>query len=121
MNRLIAVVDDDRDVREIISDVLLDAGYEVKPVSSGLGLLSTLVADHPALILMDVRMSWIDGIDLCRLLKQNEAYKDIPVIFVTAVTTEEAKTRGEQVGGSGYICKPFTKNQLMEQVQRYVK
>lgn len=121
MSNLIAVVDDDRDAREVIQCALETAGYTVKPVSSGLGLLSALVVDHPDLILMDVRMSWIDGIELCRLLKQNDAYKDIPIIFISAATETAQKIRGEQAGGCGYICKPFSRAELLERVAVHVK
>jgi CheY-like chemotaxis protein len=71
MAHKIAVVDDDKDVRELLETTLQQEGYEVKLAANGLRLISTLHVDRPDLILLDVMMSWIDGFELCRAIKQN--------------------------------------------------
>ena len=80
---LVAVVDDDREVREYLATVLHKAGYEVALAANGLRLVSALQVDRPDLILLDVNMSWIDGFELCRALKKNAEWAQIPVVFVS--------------------------------------
>ena len=82
----IAVVDDDRDVREWLQLTLSEAGFDVKLASNGLRLVSTLQVDRPDVILLDVMMSWIDGFELCRALKKNPEFCDIPVLFISGAS-----------------------------------
>src|SRR5437870_6256875 len=92
--RKVAVVDDDRDVRELLETSLQRAGYEVKLAANGLRLISTLHVDRPDLILLDVMMSWIDGFELCRAIKQNAEFRCIPVVFISGKTTSTDGERG---------------------------
>jgi DNA-binding response OmpR family regulator len=84
MGRRVAVVDDDRDIRDGLKMALTDEGYDVTVVPNGLRLLSALQVDRPDLIVLDVMMSWIDGFELCRAMKRNPDYSQIPVLFVSA-------------------------------------
>src|SRR5882762_10873200 len=83
----IIIVDDDRETREMLKMALELEGYEVSQAANGLRLISTLHVDRPDLILLDVMMSWIDGFELCRAVKKNEEFRDIPVIFISAKKT----------------------------------
>src|SRR5262249_18719774 len=82
--RRVAVVDDDRDIRDALRGALTDEGYDVTVVPNGLRLLSALQVDKPDLIVLDVMMSWIDGFELCKAIKRNADYQRIPVMFISA-------------------------------------
>src|SRR5512137_656988 len=98
MARMVAVVDDDRDVRELLEFALRRAGYEVKVAANGLRLVATLHVDRPDIILLDVMMSWIDGFELCRAIKQNSEFRTIPVIFISGKTSPTDVERGLKCG-----------------------
>jgi DNA-binding response OmpR family regulator len=113
----VAVVDDDREVRDWIRSRLVAAGYEVKAVANGLRLVSTLHVDRPDLILLDVMMSWIDGFELCRAIKQNPEYKDIPIIFMSGKTAPADIERGLAAGAVDYFPKPLDIEALLGRVE----
>ncbi len=116
MARRVTVVDDDREVRELLGERLKGLGYEVKVVSNGLRLVSTLHVDRPDLILLDVMMSWIDGFELCRSLKQNDEFRAIPVVFISGKTSADDVERGKSCGAVDYFPKPLDVERLLERV-----
>ncbi len=120
MVRKVAVVDDDREVREFIGQSLADLGYEVKHANNGLRLVSTLHVDRPDLILLDVMMSWIDGFELCRAIKQNPEFCDIPVVFMSGKTSPADMERGLACGAVDYFPKPLDVEKLLHRVQEIV-
>jgi DNA-binding response OmpR family regulator len=120
MARKVAVVDDDREVREWIGASLLALGYEVKVAANGLRLVSTLHVDRPDLILLDVMMSWIDGFELCRSIKQNPEFRDIPVVFMSGKTSPADVERGLACGAVDYFPKPLDMQRLLERVRELV-
>ena len=113
----VAVVDDDREIREALKDALEMAGYDVHVVPNGLKLMGVLQVIHPDVILLDVMMSWIDGVDLCYALKANHAYSEIPVIFMSARTSPEDVRRGMDAGAADYITKPFDLQALLDRLE----
>ncbi len=113
----VAVVDDDRAIREALKDALEREGYDVHVVPNGLKLMSVLQVVQPDIILLDVMMSWIDGVDLCLALKANRAYSDIPVIFMSARTSPEDVRRGMSAGAADYITKPFDLDRLLKRLE----
>jgi DNA-binding response OmpR family regulator len=117
MSCKVAVVDDDRAIREALKDALEREGYDVHVVPNGLKLLSVLQVVHPDIILLDVMMSWIDGVDLCHALKANSAYRDIPVVFMSAKTQPEDVRRGMDAGAADYIKKPFDLGSLLQRLE----
>ena len=117
MTRRVAVVDDDREVRERVGASLIGLGYEVKVAANGLKLVSTLHVDRPDLILLDVMMSWIDGFELCQAIKQNSEFRDIPVVFISGRTAQADIDRGYQVGCVDYFTKPLDLGRLLNRVR----
>ncbi len=109
----IIIVDDDRDLREMLQLRLQLAGFEVSVAANGLRLLSSLRVDHPDLILLDVLMSWIDGFELCAALKQNPDLRHIPIFFISALSGEAYVARGLAVGATRYLTKPIDLDQLI--------
>jgi DNA-binding response OmpR family regulator len=120
MARRVTVVDDDREVRDLLGERLERLGYEVRTVSNGLRLVSTLHVDRPDLILLDVMMSWIDGFELCRSLKQNDEFRDIPVVFISGKTASEDMDRGIECGAVDYFPKPLDVERLVERVAEII-
>ncbi len=118
--RRVCVVDDDRDIQDALRDALEAEGYEVTVVPNGLKLVRALRVTRPDLILLDVMMSWINGIDLCHSLKKNREYADIPVIFISARGGAEDVKRGMAAGAIDYVVKPFDLGTLLEKVARAV-
>src|SRR5260370_15942351 len=121
MTRKVAVVDDDRDVREVLQTALAGQGYDVKLAANGLRLISTLHVDRPDLILLDVMMSWIDGFELCRAVKKNDEFRDIPVIFISAKKTANDIRTGLAAGASDYFSKPIDMERLLARIAALIR
>ena len=118
---LVAVVDDDREVLDYLTELLDRAGFAVAQATSGLRLVSTLQVDRPALILLDVNMSWIDGYELCRALKRNEAWTSIPVLFVSGRSAPEDVEAGLACGAVGFFAKPIDGRALVARVRELLQ
>ena len=114
----VAVVDDDRDMRELLEMALTREGYEVKPAANGLRLVSTLHVDRPDIILLDVMMSWIDGFELCRAIKANPQWSDIPVVFISGRGSPDDIRRGMECGAVDYFVKPLDMRRLLARIAR---
>ena len=118
--KLVAVVDDDREVREWLASTLQRAGYQVVLAANGLRLVSALQVDRPDLILLDVNMSWIDGFELCRALKKNPLWTDIPVVFISGRSADGDVEQGIACGAVDYFPKPIDGRQLLARIQELV-
>ena len=118
---LVAVVDDDREVREYLASVLHKAGYEVALAANGLRLVSALQVDRPDLILLDVNMSWIDGFELCRALKKNAEWAQIPVVFVSGRSMPADIEAGMACGAVDFFPKPIDGRALVARVRELVQ
>jgi PAS domain S-box-containing protein len=111
----ILLVDDLPENLELLSNLLLDLGYEVRRVTSGRMALKTVKIKPPDVILLDIKMPEMDGYQVCQALKADLGLRDIPVIFVSALDEAFDKVKAFQVGGVDYITKPF---QIEEVVAR---
>ena len=89
--------------------------------ANGIRLISSLHVDRPDVILLDVMMSWIDGFELCRSIKKNEEFKDIPVIFISACKTSEDVQKGIAAGAADYFTKPVDIERLIARINELVK
>lgn len=116
----VTIVDDDRDTRELLSVALESEGFEVTAAANGLRLIASLQLNRPDVILLDVNMSWIDGFELCRAVKKNEGFRDIPVIFVSGRSSSEDLARGKEVGASAYFVKPLDLDALIARIRTLV-
>jgi DNA-binding response OmpR family regulator len=113
----VIIVDDDRESRELLSLALSLENFTVLSAANGLRLISMLKVDRPDVILLDVNMSWIDGFELCRAVKRNEEFRDIPVIFVTGRTSAEDRRTGMEAGAVAYFTKPINVTALASQIR----
>ncbi len=118
----ICVVDDDPSNLTLLSSILSNHGYNILPAIDGEIALNTIKAEHPDLILLDIMISpEVDGYEICRQLKANEATQDIPVIFISALDQSLDKVKAFQVGGVDYITKPFQTDEVLARVQTHIR
>lgn len=119
--RKVMIVDDDREMRELLAMALTHQGFEVAQAANGLRLISTLQVDRPDLILMDVNMSWIDGFELCRSVHKNEEFSRIPVVFVSARSSASDVKKGLDAGAADYFTKPVDIQTLIGRIRELVE
>ena len=113
----ILVVDDDPDMREGLSVLLSQEGFDVKCAVDGNGAIESSQGEVPNLIILDVMLPDIDGFRVCEKLKQDPLTRNIPVVFLTVRDQLKHKIRGYIVGGNRYIVKPFDKEELLKTIK----
>lgn len=116
----ILIVEDEESLLKLESILLTSRGYEVKGVADGQAALDAIGVMKPDLVLLDIMLPEIDGFEVCRQIKSNEATRHIPVIMLTAKKSREDMARGEQVGADWYITKPFKSAMVIETIQRFL-
>jgi two-component system alkaline phosphatase synthesis response regulator PhoP len=118
----ILIAEDERDIRELIAFSLQELGkFNVVLASNGLEAVERATQEIPDLILMDVRMPRMTGYDACKILKEHDATKSIPVIFLSAKGQDEEIQQGLAAGAEEYILKPFAPDELVNQVRGVLK
>ena len=117
----ILIVDDVPANLELLSAIIRDRGYEPRPVPSGKLALLAARADPPDLILLDIRMPEMNGFEICERLKADTVLKDIPVIFVTALTDTEKKVKALSMGAVDYVTKPFQIEEICARVETHLE
>jgi DNA-binding response OmpR family regulator len=113
----VVIVDDDRALRDRLQQILEQQGYNVAQAPSGLRLLTLLEVDRPDLILLDVAMSWINGFELCRAMKANLNYKNIPVVFISGRSAPSDIETGLSCGAADYFVKPLDTQALLARLR----
>jgi PAS domain S-box-containing protein len=116
----ILIVDDTLTNSWLLTNILSGAGYQVRPTEDGELALRSVQAKHPALILLDIRMPGVNGFDVCRRLKADESTRDIPVIFLSALTDTLDKSKGFALGAVDYIVKPYDAQEVLARVKTHV-
>jgi twitching motility two-component system response regulator PilH len=117
----ILIVDDVQTDREIVGRVVSSAGHRPVYASDGKEAITLAKDMHPELIFMDVVMPAQDGFKTCRLLKQDAATANIPVVLVTSKGTESDKYWGQRQGADDHVAKPFTADTIMTIIRRYAR
>ena len=117
----ILIVDDEPDITELVSYNLKKAGYAVTSASDGEEALSQVREDRFDLIVLDLMLPGIHGMELCRILRNNEKTAQIPIIMLTAKGEESDKIRGLETGADDYMTKPFSPKELIARVQAVLR
>lgn len=117
----IVIVDDQSNNLRVLSGILQQAGYKVRPALDGEVALKSIKSTPPDLILLDIRMPGMDGYEVCRKLKRDEQTREIPVIFISALQDMEDKLAAFQAGGVDYVSKPFQMEEVLARVQAHLK
>lgn len=116
----ILIIDDSAPSLQLASDCLLDAGFDILVAQDGLSGCRIAGECQPDLILLDVKMPKIDGLETCRLLKTETTTQDIPVIFMTGMTDMQLKVKGFELGGVDYIIKPFEQAEILARIRAHL-
>jgi putative two-component system response regulator len=116
----ILVVDDEVTVRLLLRDVLEIEGYDVAEAEDGPTALAMIAVERPDLVLLDIMMPGMSGIDVLSLLRGEAATRDMPVVLLTAAGDDETTWAGWTTGASLYLNKPFDHVNLLEWVERLI-
>jgi CheY-like chemotaxis protein len=119
-NSRILVVEDARANIEMLVALLRQQGYQLNVATNGRAALEALQRVRPDLILLDVLMPEMDGFETCRRIKQTPAWRDIPVIFLTAKSETGDIVRGFELGAVDYVAKPFNAHELLARVRTHL-
>lgn len=117
LRKLIYLVEDDKHIQELIKYNLEENGFKVKIYDSAETFLYEVDKQIPDLLLLDIMLPGMDGLDICRYLKQDAAFKKVPVIMITAKGEEFDKVLGLELGADDYITKPFGIREFIARVK----
>lgn len=121
VKRSILVVEDEEDIRELVSYTLLKEGYQVASVTSGEEALSVVAAQHPDLIVLDLMLPGLDGLTVCQRLRANPQTSGIAIVMLTARGEEADVVGGLNLGADDYITKPFSRNVLLARIRAVLR
>jgi two-component system aerobic respiration control protein ArcA len=116
--RTILVVDDDEVMRNAIKRILESEGYKVLLAQDGLELSKILETTRLDMILLDVNLPWVDGLELCRLIKAHYNFKAVPLIIISARKDKGDVEKGIEAGADDYLIKPFDVDNMLSLVNR---
>lgn len=117
----ILVVDDEEDILELVGYNLEKEGFAIVKVSDGSSALKLAEKKHPDLIILDLMLPELSGIEVCKILKNNEKTANIPIIMLTAKTEEIDRVLGFELGADDYVTKPFSPRELALRVKAVLK
>jgi DNA-binding response OmpR family regulator len=120
MSRIL-VLEDDRDIGELVSRYLQKAGYTVELIASGRDGLAAVRERPPDLVVLDLMLPHVDGLEICRIMRSQEATSAIPIIMLTARAEESERIVGLEIGADDYIAKPFSPNELVARVRAVLR
>lgn len=121
MNKKILLVEDEKNIVLGVTICLRSAGLEVDVAEDGMEALRKIEGSKPDLVLLDLVMPKLNGLDALKSMKENKATKDIPVIVLSARAQEEDIQRAMDLGASDYMAKPFKPAELLEVIQRVLE
>lgn len=121
MNKLIYVVDDEPDILELLLINISKAGYEVSAFEDSVSFLDRLKTKLPDLIVLDIMLPEIDGFEVCRIIRNSELWKEIPIIMLTARDDVMDKVLGLEFGADDYMVKPFSPRELLARIKSILR
>ena len=121
MKNFVLIVEDEEDIRELVSYHLLKEGYQVASVASGEEALSVAETQTPDLILLDVMLPGVDGLTVCQRLRASPKTADVAIMMLTAKSEEADVVRGLNLGATDYVTKPFSPKVLLARVRAVLR
>ena len=118
MNELILVVDDEKEIVKLARDYLERAGFRVQSANDGTRALAAARGEQPDLVVLDLNLPGMDGLDVCRTLRQES---DVPIIMLTARVEETDRLIGLELGADDYITKPFSPREVVARVRAVLR
>ena len=117
----VLVVDDDPGIRDVVCFALQKAGYATTTAADGEQALKRFAADPPALVVLDILMPELDGVEVCRRLRSDARGKATPIVFLSSKDDEVDRIVGLEVGGDDYVAKPFSPRELVARVRAILR
>ncbi len=117
----ICIVEDDKDIAELVAFNLKREGYSITVIDSGEKAIGWITESFPALVLLDLMLPGVDGLEVCRKLKQNEKTRVIPIIMLTAKSEDSDIIAGLELGADDYVTKPFSPRILVARVRAVLR
>jgi two-component system chemotaxis response regulator CheY len=118
MGKVIMTVDDSASVRQMVGFTLREAGYQVVEAADGRDALAKLNGSAVDMVITDLNMPNMDGIDLIRGVRSGSSHKFVPIIMLTTESQPEKKQEGKAAGATGWIVKPFKPDQLLAVIKK---
>ncbi len=116
----VMVIDDSKTIRKTAETLLKKEGCEVVTATDGFEALSKIADQQPQIIFVDIMMPRLDGYQTCTLIKNNSQFKSVPVIMLSSKDGLFDKAKGRIVGSEEYLTKPFTRDELLGAIRKYV-
>jgi len=116
----VMIIDDSNTIRRTAEALLKKAGYEVLTAADGFEAMSLITDHRPDIIFVDIMMPRLDGYQTCLLIKNNKQFKHIPVIMLSSKDGLFDRARGKIAGSQEHVNKPFTQEELIEVISKYV-
>jgi twitching motility two-component system response regulator PilG len=116
----VMIIDDSKTIRRTAETLLKKSGCEVVTATDGFEALSKILEHRPSIIFVDIMMPRLDGYQTCALIKNNKMFKNTPVIMLSSKDGLFDRARGRIVGSEQYLTKPFTKDELLGAITKYV-
>jgi len=117
----ILVVEDDRDIAELVERYLQKAGFSIELLSSGRDALKAIADRTPDLLILDLMLPHVDGLEICRSVRSDPRTAAIPIIMLTARAEESERIVGLEIGADDYVAKPFSPNELVARVRALLR
>ena len=117
-SRLVLIVDDDQALLEMVSECLTSAGYFPLQASNGLDGLKKLDSSAPHMVILDVNMPELDGLQTCRLIRANDRFRTLPILMLTGRGDIKDMLEARKMGADDYLVKPFQPSALMDKIER---
>ncbi|MCD4783185.1 MAG: response regulator [Candidatus Eremiobacteraeota bacterium] len=111
------IVDDEAHIVELVRVCLEDSNYDIIEAYDGQEAVNKAQEDHPDLILLDIMLPNMDGYEVCKILKDSDETKEIPIVMLTAKGQEVDKVKGFQAGADAYMTKPFSPLRLLTELE----
>ena len=116
----VLIVDDSGTIRKTAEAILGKEGYDVKTAGDGFTAFSKIMAFKPDIIFLDIMMPRLDGYQVCSVIKSNPDFKDTPVLMLSSKDSVFDKARGKIAGSEHFMTKPFSRDELLGAIQKYV-
>jgi len=120
-NKLIVIIDDEPDILELVALHLKKANFKVKEFQDAKGFFNFIKSETPELIILDLMLPDVDGIEICKYLKKDDKLSSIPIIMLTARAEETDKVLGLELGADDYVTKPFSPRELVARVKAVLR
>ena len=121
MSSQVLIVDDSKSIRELLGSVLSNAGFAVTSADDGKAGFDTAVTGNFDLVITDVNMPIMNGLELLKSLRDTAKYSYKPILILTTEFSQEMKEKGKNAGATGWMVKPFDPDKLIEVIKKIIK